>query len=263
MTDQINPLLQSIKIPGSTFRLPSQALFYSPSEISDTVKNGEVEVYPMTAFDEIILNTPDKLLSGKAITEIFQRCIPQILDANALLAKDVDFLMVCLRSVSFGNTMDVSYTHDCPSAVEHSHSVDINGMIRQTKTIDPTSINGEYTLVMTSGQTVHLKPLTYGDIVELYQNTALLKSSKLTVEDAEKLVVNTLVGVIRDVDGITDKKLIKEWVMSIPLGWKKQLETAAQSVSEWGINLVHSGTCPDCGESIEIPISANPVSFFM
>lgn len=257
-----NPLLEKLRIPGATYRLPSQGIFYDNGELDETVKKGEVEVYPMTAMEEIILATPDKLLSGKAIVEVFARCIPQIKKPDQLLTKDVDYLMVCLRAVSFGDFMDVSYTHNCENAKEHSYSVDLQRMIRETKAIDPTTVKEEYQTQLPNGQTVTLKPLTYGNVVELYQTTAMMKEDELLQHEAEEIVISTLVNVIRRVDDVDDKQMIREWVTKIPLGWKKQLESAAQQVSQWGVEFISHHKCRDCGQQMAIPVTANPVSFF-
>jgi len=257
-----NPLMEKLRIPGATFKLPSQGLFYENGELAPDVKHGELEVYPMTAMDEIVFSTPDKLLSGKAIVEVFSRCIPQILKPTELLSKDVDYLMICLRMVSFEGTMEAFFTHDCEHAKKHSYQIDLNEIIRSAKMVDPTIVKDEYRLTMTNGQVVTLKPLTYQHIVELYQTTALTKRNELTEEEAIKLVVDTITGVIRSVDTITDKDQIRQWVLAVPLGWKRQIEQAAQRVSQWGVDGIVHRACLDCGGAIELYINANPVSFF-
>lgn len=257
-----NPLLERLRIPGETFRLPSQGIFYDNGELDESVKNGEVEVHPMTAIDEIVLSTPDKLLSGKAIAEIFSNCIPQVLKPMELLAKDVDFLLVCLRNVSFGQHMEVSYQHSCDNAKDQSYMIDMQRMIRETKTIDPTTFHSEWTTTLKNGQVVTLKPLTYGNVIELYQTVALSKTDNITNDEAEMLVINTLASVIKKVDGIDDKDMIREWVTHLPLGWKRSLEQTAQQVSQWGIDFTTTQKCKDCGEVMQIQVSANPVSFF-
>lgn len=265
MTEQtkpVNPLLDRLRMPGATFKLPSQGIFYTNGELDESVKNGEVEVYPMTAIDEIIMSTPDKLISGKAIQEVFQRCIPQIQKPADLLAKDVDFLMVALRSVSFGDTMEVTYQHDCEGGLNHTYNVNLQQMIRATKTVDPTLISKEYSHTLPNGQQVTLKPLTYGNIVELYQMTAMTKAQELSEDDAEKLIVNTLASVIARVDEISDREMIREWVAKLPLGWKRQVETTAQSVTQWGVDFTSKQKCKDCKQHMDVHVTANPVSFF-
>lgn len=261
---QTNPLLAALRIPGETFRLPSQGLFYKEGVLDDSVRNGEVEVYPMTAIDEIIISTPDKLLSGRALMEVFAHCVPQIKNSTELLAKDVDFLMVCLRMVSFGQFMNVVYTHNCEHGRENTYSVDLQDMIRRTRSMDPTSVKQEYKCVLSSGQIATLKPMTYGDIIALYQNTMVVKTNETEdASEAEKMVIDAIVSIIQDVDGISDKKLLTEWARHISLGDKKKIQEAIQSVSEWGVDLRSNQVCFDCGEPVELRISANPVNFFI
>lgn len=259
----VNPLLSLIRMPGETFRLPSQGLFYTNGELDDSVINGELEVYPMTAMEEVILSTPDKLLSGKAVIEIFSNCIPQIKNPGALLSKDVDFLMVCLRMVTFGQYMEISYQHDCENAKQHSYMVDLQKMIRETRAMDATKLRDEYTHVLSNGQCVKLKPLTYRDMVALFQNTAMTKAEGSSDEENRKLFIETLARVIQSVDEETNKDFIEEWVSKIPWGWKRDVEKAAQSVSQWGTEFVSTHVCKDCGDELKIYVSANPVNFFM
>lgn len=262
-TSDVNPLLSSIRIPGETFRLPSQGLFYTKGELDDSVVNGELEVYPMTAMEEVILSTPDKLLSGKAIVEIFSNCIPQINRPGSLLAKDVDFLMVCLRMVTFGQYMEIVYQHNCKDAKSHSYMVDLQKMIHETRAIDATKLHDEYTHTLPNGQVTRLKPLTYDDMVALFQTTALSKNDSSSDEENKRLVIQTLARVIQDVDGVTDKAFIEEWMTKISWGWKREIEHAAQSVSQWGTEFISTHTCKDCDAELKIYVSANPVNFFM
>ena len=81
-----NALLNKIKLPGKRFRLPSLGLFYNDGELDDSVENGEIEVFSMTALDEISLRSPEFLFSGEAIERVFKRCIPEVKKALRLLA---------------------------------------------------------------------------------------------------------------------------------------------------------------------------------
>ena len=273
MTEQIatqappvNPLLERLRIPGETFRLPSQGVFYKNGELDDNITKGEVEVYPMTALDEVILSTPDKLLSGKAIEEVFARCIPQIHKPRELLTLDVDFLMVCLRMVSFGQTMSISYRHNCEKAKEHPYDVDLQKMIRATRPLDPTTINTEYQMRMQNGQVVKLRPLTFGSVIELYETTMMIKQGEdkgdLDEKEMQKIIIGTLSNLIQSVDAVTNKDHIVEWVSKIPLGWKKQIERVAQNASKWGVDFSITQKCRDCSEEFVTQVTTNPVSFF-
>lgn len=259
---QQNPLLQKLRLPGETFRLPSQGIFYTPGVLDPSVKNGEVEVFPLTTIDEIVFSTPDKLLSGKAVEEVFSRCVPQITNPRLLSAKDLDFLMVCLRMVSFGKELEVKFQHTCPDAKDHSYNINLQKIISSTKPVDPTTIDQQYTTTLENGQVVVLKPLAYEDVIYLYETTMMRKMDDLTEVEASALIVSTLVSLIRSVDGVEDREMIKQWVTQLPLKWKRQIEQTAHSVSEWGVDLNVQHKCKDCGELITIQVTANPVSFF-
>ena len=262
MTEQTqNPLLARLRMPGATFRLPSQGLFYTDGEMDPSVKNGEVEVYPMTTIDEIIISTPDKLLSGKAIIEVFERCIPQIKKPIKLLARDVDFLMIALRVVTYGDTMDVNFEHNCDKAKEHTYQINLNALIRETRSVDPTTLSTEYNLTLSNQQHVSLRPLTYEDMISLYQISAM-STDNITAEDAEKLIVDGLVSVIASVDGVSDRAMIRQWVSALPIGIKREIERVAQKVTPWGVKFQVPHKCKDCKTDIEIGVSANPIDFF-
>jgi hypothetical protein len=263
MNKSNNPLISKLRLPGETFQLPSQGLFYNNGELDESVMNGEVEVYAMTTIDEIIFNTPDKLLSGKAVIEVFSRCIPQILKPLDLLTKDIDFLLICLRLVTFGQFMEVGHKHTCENTIERIYSVDLQKLIRSVRKIDPTTISKEYNVVLPNGQNITIQPMKYGRMVHIYDMTATQKTdNELTTEEAENMIVTMISSVIGSVDGITDPILIDEWVRALNLGWKKLLEKTISGVTDWGIDFVVKQQCQDCGDEISLPITANPVSFF-
>lgn len=261
MTNE-NPLLSKIRIPGETFQLPSQGIFYHNGELDPSSTNGEVEVYPMTTIDEIVFNTPDKLLSGKAIVEVFARCIPQIKKPLDLVSKDIDFLLVCLRMTTFGQTMDVNYKHDCEDDKYHVYQIDLQKLIRTTTKFDPTSIDREYTIKLPNGQVVLIKPMVYGDILKVYDMTVTNKNQEVDDKAAEHNILHMMVSLIDSVDGITDKTMIFDWLKQLNLGWKKLIEQQITGATDWGVNYDTSHKCKSCKENITIRLSANPVDFF-
>lgn len=117
-----NPLLKKIQLPGKRFRLPSRGLFYTDGEIAETVKDGELEIFSMTTIDEVTLRSPEFLFSGEAIERVFKRCIPDVKKPLKLLSKDVDFLLACLRIVSYGSVYNINTR--CPEceALQQTHN---------------------------------------------------------------------------------------------------------------------------------------------
>lgn len=256
----INPLLSKVELPGSTFSLPSCGIFYNNGELREDVVMGEVHVHPMSAFDEILMKTPDALFSGEAVHKVFLRCIPQILKPTELLAKDVDFLLVCLRQVSFGNTMDVKYTHDCENAKSNQYSINITTLLRNSKKLDPTKVSGTYTTKLANDQIVELHPTRFKDVIKMYQE---INGDYASPEDELDMTVFVIRSIIHSVDGITNETMITEWIKKIPAGWIKQLSGVIEKASEFGPNFKFKTKCKDCKKPIVIESPVNPISFFM
>lgn len=260
-----NPLLEKIRIPGETFTLPSLGMFYDDQVIDPTIiKNGEVHVYPMTALDEIIMRTPDKLFSGKAIEEVFERCIPGVRQPMKLFAKDVDFLLICLRKVTYGNEFSIEYKHNCENAKKHTYQISIDSFLKQSVRIDPTTVGQLYSVTLPNNQRVNLRPSTFSDIVLIMQELQVPNADSDV--DEVKLFqqqVDATLSVIKDVDGVTEPAFIREWITSISAGWVKLISNAIEKTTNWGPGYVASVKCKDCEAPMEIYVPLNPVSLFM
>lgn len=264
MTEQVtetNPLLQHLKLPGETFRLPSQGLFYTSGELAEEVKNGELHVYPMTALDEIVMKSPDMLFTGKAIVEVFERCIPQVQKPLELLARDVDYLLACLRVVTYGQTLTVDFTHDCENAKEHQYEVDVRPLIQQARSIDPTTIKTTYVLTLPNGQVVHLRPTTFNTVLELGQASGA-GDKEPSLDEVKRSLVSVVADVIDNIDNVHDRRMVSEWVEKAPAGWIKMITDAVDRIGDWGVDFVVPTKCKDCGKPVDLMIGTNPISFF-
>jgi hypothetical protein len=255
----INPLLERVRIPGETFRLPSRGLFYTKGELSPNVQDGEVHVYPMTAMDEIVMRSPDKLFSGDAVTEVFQRCVPEILNPRELLAKDIDFLLACVRKVSYGEVFELPFKHDCKDAKEHVYKIQMKTFIQNARAMDPTTVKQKYEIVLDNKQIVKLHPIKYADVITIMQSS----NAKMTIEEQKESAMVTLVGIVEAVDEITDKEKIKEWLAIIPTKWAHQLSNVIDTSSDWGPEFNVKITCKDCKKRVTVAAPMNPLSFFM
>jgi len=257
-----NPLLAKIRLPGITYRMPSQGLFYHSGELDPSVKDGEVEVFPLTTIDEFTLSMPDKLMSGKAIEEVFGRCIPQVKKPLDLLAKDVDYLMVALRQVSFGDNIDVLYKHNCEGAKERTYDVNVQEIVRNSKQIDPTTIGSAFTLTLPNGQVIKMKPMSFGDIVKVMHEQAMQREDEQTEAQLMSITSHTFASIIESVDNVIDREQIIEWFGQLPIKWKKMIQEKVDGMTDWGTDFTVTRVCKDCKQEMPIQVSANPVSFF-
>ena len=259
---ETNQLLARVQLPGSTFQLPSRGIFYNNGELSPDVEVGEVHIHAMSAYDEILMKTPDMLFSGKAVDHVFKRCIPQVLKPTELLAKDVDFLLVCLRQITYGSDLDVSYDHGCiEDSKRHSYVINIDEFLRNSRKLDPTTIGKNYTCKVDNGQIVKMRPTRFKDLIVMYQDVDPNKHKG--PEDELEMTVFAIKSVIESVDEVTDEQKIEEWIKHIPAGWLGTLSEVIEKTSDFGPEFKFKTKCKDCGKMITIESPINPVSFFL
>lgn len=256
-----NPLIDRITMPGSTFQMPSCGLFYKDGELSSDVNMGEVHIHAMSAYDEILMKTPDSLFSGEAVNIVFKRCIPQILKPMKLLAKDVDFLLVCLRKITYGDSLEVTYDHYCKDSKKQTYVVNTDQYLKKSRKIDPTTVGSIYTKTISNGQIVKFRPTTFENLIKLYQDTDPIKA--ISPEEELNTSAEIISSVIESVDEITDQKQICEWVKMISAGWVEEISATIEKTSNFGPEFKFTTQCKDCNETITIETPINPVSFFL
>ena len=307
-----NPLLKKIQLPGKRFRLPSRGLFYTNGELDASVQDGEVEVFSMTTIDEITLRSPEFLYTGEAIERVFAKCIPDVKEPLKLLAKDIDFLLACLRIVSYGGTYTI--TTRCPACEEtqenlnalklneflkeveekaaeqevpidlamvdekvqariktikakrsdeQTYAIDLNGIIlNKTTEIDDTEIQ-KYVITLSNGQVVHMTPMTMESNVAAnqFQN----EKNDRNLEEVEEFMALIISCTVKEVDGITDEQMIREWAKDLPVVYKEEIRKATRELATWGTEFDYTVTCEEesCGHQRNIKTLLNPITFFM
>lgn len=281
MSEQINPLLAGLKLPGRIFQLPSRGLFYHNGELDDNIKDGEIHVRPMSALDEINMKNPDQLFSGAAVNTVFTTCISGIRKPAELLSKDVDAIMLFLRTVTYGSSYEFLAHHNCmvqklddngkpmtdifnkPVMVptrDYTQIADIDHIINTMKIIDPTTVEQTYTLTLPTGQIVKLRPNKYQQVIDMIKANQMKK--EITIDDQQNNLIMMLLGVIESVDGISDPALITEWIKAIPSPYVNRIADKIEHINEWGSDLKWTCKCNDCGTDYQVEIPINPVSFF-
>ena len=272
MTENVtNPLLARVRMPGQRVTLPSGGLFYADGELDPSVVGGEIEVQPMTMIDDLVLKTPDKLLNGDGIVEVISRCIPQVLKPWELLSKDVDFLVICLRIVTYGNLVELTHAHEGCSKefkkdnkviqMERSYKVDVSKLLKKTRRIDPTTLNDVFCMTLTNGQIIKTKPMTFRMFVHVMQ-LQLNDIETLQVDDSFNNMVDMLSNIILEVDEVTNREHIKEWLQVAPPKIVGELNERLVATFDWGSDLSDNVVCHDCGQLTELVVPIDPLSFF-
>lgn len=190
---ELNPLIKTLRaVPGTKYRLPSRGIFYIGTDIlTDDVKDGELLIHPMNSLDEIAINTPGYLLDGTAIELVIKRCVPQVLKPKLLKSADVDYILTCLRIVTFGEIASIPHVHQCPPKEDGTvheitpqvHKVSLSPIIATSQELDPIVWLQESTLTTAEGQTVTFEPMSYQTSLEVLDDYARLVKEIATMAD--------------------------------------------------------------------------------
>ena len=258
-TPSVNPLMSKIKLPGRIFKLPSGGYLYKNGELSDHCKNGEIHVRPMSALAEIKIKNPDMLFSGLAIREILAECVEEIKNPMELFGRDVDALMCYLRVVTYGPKFRVDADHGCFESKTHSYEIDIEQIVNEVRELDPTTIGTRYEIKLANDQVVTLEPIRFKHIVDLLQSN---NKDLPTAQDIQSNMINNLLNMINNIDGISDKAMIKEWIEGAPAPYIGAIASALDASNEWGPKFEQAVTCRDCQKQMVVELPLNPGNFF-
>lgn len=270
----LNPLLAKVKLPGRVFQLPSKGIFYAPGVLADSVRDGEVQVKPMSALVELKVRSADLLISTKVIREICAECVPDILQPEKLLARDVDGLFLFLIASTYGNEKTIKAVHDCENGEIHEYLINLEPIINnpRNKVLDHKEVL--FSTELSNGQIVMIRPVQFTDAIDMMlmrQQIAqkeMIAPTSITTKEMEDLVIRDLMAVIKAVstggpDSITiaDPLKIDEWIRILPRTYVDQIVEAASKAAEWGFDFNVNLKCKDCSKEFKHNMELNPINF--
>lgn len=218
-----NPLAKYFRQPRAYIDLPSKGIYNKQGEITSTTN---MPVYGMTGMDEILLKTPDALMTGESTIKVIESCCPNIIDASELSTFDLGTVLSAIRIATYGNNLSVN--HVCVKCgTENNFSLDLSLLIDHYKTIkfDNKVLIGELT--------VNIKPLSYRESTEFslrnYQvqrqlaqiaaiqsedeKAKILKDLKLQLSALQMdIILAGVDSVVTDSQLVSDREYIAEWL---------------------------------------------------
>tara|TARA_B100000809_G_scaffold160588_1_gene157982 strand:- start:425 stop:1285 length:861 start_codon:yes stop_codon:yes gene_type:complete len=268
--------------PEIFISLPSGGQFYPEGTLEQSA-TGEIPVYPMTAKDDIIIKTPDALISGEAIVQIVLSCIPAIKDPWQMPASDVDFVLIAIRIASYGNQMEMELTCEkCKE--EHNISLNLDHYIDKLSNLP---FNEEQTTITYGEVKIHLKPLSYKELSLLQRKTfeeqQILQAAQTVEEMSEtereemysrvlanmtEINISTVSSGVQGIelpDGqlVVDKKEIIDFVNNSSVRLFNEITTAMEGIRDKTIIPPADVKCPKCELETEIPVIFDYSSFFV
>lgn len=275
-----NPLNQYFRIPKLYVKLPSQNAFY-PDQMVDYTATGEVAVYALTAMDQILLKTPDAVLNGETLLQIFRNCVPSVKSPGDLVEPDINTLMVAIRIATSGAQME--YQTQCPACnTEHTFDVDLTHILESQQMIEsPTPVDLDGELI------IHVRPYNFRQRhqqlmqdVEHSQAVRMLDSDT-QVSDADKsgqiaklfrsmtertfdLLAQSVthVTIVKTQETVTDPQHIREFIKNISKTQAEVIIEQIRQLNRTGINTESRFTCTSCGHAWNQPLDFDPTSFF-
>ena len=174
----MNQLNQYFRKAELKVALPSKGQYYPPGAIKLDA-NGEVDVYPMTAADELTMKTPDALLTGESTVKVIQSCVPAIPNAWLIPSMDVDIILIAIRIATYGPKM--SMTSNVPrTGTKQDHDMDLQAIIDNINvTLAPNVVD------LDNGLKIVCRPMNYQQLSLMRKNTFEKQRMARTLNDTK------------------------------------------------------------------------------
>ena len=277
-----NPLKQYFRQPSLYMKLPTLGRWYQKTDVNLT-DDQEISVYGLTAIDEIMLNTPDAMLNGKALENVISNCVPEVKNVKKLLLPDLETLFLAIKVATSQGKYDID--RNCPSC-NHENNFEVNCQ----SLLDTMSyIADSDTMVQINDDLiVHVKPYSFEMrqlfLLKEFEEEKALKAiddsnqelnefdrASILASSIERLSKITFDLVSRSIDKIvmikqnitvSDPAHISEWLTSIN---KQQADSVMKAVNELnsvGVDKVIDAQCTECQHEWKETLNFDPVSFF-
>lgn len=280
-----NPLMSFMRQPKIYIRLPSNGEFW-PAGSLDITENGEYPVYSMTARDELLLKVPDAVMSGQAVVDVIQNCIPNIKNAWQVPSTDIDVILIALRLATYGEQMKTPIS--VGDTTELEYIVDLRNVLDQLQ----SSIAWDPVVPINEDLTIYVRPLNYKQIsdsaLKTFETNKLmqvvgdnniseddkLKAFKESFSKLTEITVGMIQASVFKVDssnGSTDNpQHIKEFVNNIDKDIFNKIQDHLDKLKDQNqIKPILIPTPEDLkqkgytGETVEVPLVFDPATFFV
>lgn len=284
-----NPLVSLMRQPKIYIRLPSDGQYW-PEKSLEMTETREFPVYSMTAKDELMLKIPDAVMSGQAVVDVIQHCVPHIKNAWDVPTIDLDIILIAIRLATYGEKMTtpVTFNQYDNDDLDFEYTVDLRTVMDSLM----NKISWDPVVQISDNLTIFVKPLPYKQlsanalktfetqkILQIANNDKISEADKLAAfkESFSKLTEVTI-GVVEssiykiDSDvGSTDNKMhIKEFIENADKEIFNKVQLHLEKLKEQ--NALDPITVPVSEElrakgikeeSIQVPLVFDPSTFFV
>jgi hypothetical protein len=271
--------------PKIYIKLPSNGNFWPEGSLEMT-ETGDFPVFSMTAKDELMLKIPDALISGQAVVDVIQHCVPNIKNAWNIPTIDLDVILIGIRLATYGENMSTPI--NLGNDTELEYQVDLRLVMDALL----TQITWDPVVPINDDLTIYVKPLPYSKIsesavktfetqkiIDAVNNENINEDDKVKIfKESFKKLTEVTIGVVESsiykIDssaGSTENpKYIKEFLDNADKEIFNKVQLHLDNLRE--INSVKPIRVPVTddmkekgftGEFVEIPLVFDPSTFFV
>ena len=280
---QSNPLTMFMRQPKIYIRLPSNGEYW-PADSFVPSETGEYPVFSMTAQDEMLLKIPDALMSGQAVVDVIQHCIPNIKNAWNTPSIDLDVILIAIRLATYGEMMKTPIK---VGDVEMDYVVDLRTVMDSLQ----SRITWTPYIPINEDLTIFVRPVNYKQLsqaaIQTFETQKIIQmSNNDNMSDGEKvkifkesfskltnITIGTIGSTIYKIDSTNgstdDPAFIKEFIDNVDKSVfdkiQKHLESLRENNSVKPVSVPVSDEMKKngiVGETIEIPLTFDASNFF-
>ena len=269
-----NPLQQFFRQPKIFIELPSHGIYSAEGTIQGNVEN--IPVYGMTGMDEILMKTPDALLTGDSVVKVIESCCPTIKDAWDISSIDFNLILIAIRIATFGDTLLISQV--CPACKE-----DNEYDIKRANLIDYYKSCSYASKLVLKDLTVNTRPLTYKQATDIsLKNFQLQQQIKQleSIEDDQKktefmaklfaelgqlqqeIYEYGIESVDIGVSVVTERPFISEWLKNCDRNVMDRIKAHFQTNQTTWANPKQKVQCSECQHEFDAHIEFDEANFF-
>jgi hypothetical protein len=284
-TAQTNPLASFMRQPKIYIRLPSGGEYWPAGSLTPS-ETGDFPVYSMTAKDELMLKIPDAVISGQAVVDVIQHCVPNIKNAWKIPSIDLDVILIAIRLATYGEKMNTPITFG--EDVEMEYTVDLRTVMDSLM----SQISWDPVVPINEDLTVFVKPMDYKQLsesaVQTFETQKILQiANNSTMSEDDKIrafkesftkLTEVTIGIVEksifridSSEGSTDNpKHIKEFIenadkdiFNIVQAHLENLKTI-NSIKPIQVNVTEEMKAQGItGDNVEVPLVFDPATFFV
>lgn len=278
-----NPLQRYFRRPALWVKLPTLGKWYSDDDVV-TNENQEVQVFGITAIDEIMLNTPDALFNGYALESVIKSCVPEIKQPKLLCQPDLEAIFVGIKSATNNGKFDITSVcpkckHDNTFEIQCNHILDSMTYIEDSDTC--IDIDGNMRVYvkpydLTMRNIIVQRQLEERKVLDDVEKDAALNNNMVrasayakSIEKLSRLTFKLVADSVTKIEildnpitVVTDKEHISEWLVNVNKNISDAIIGAVTTLNNTGPIKTTPAQCEMCQHQWTETLNFDPTLFF-